>query len=96
MRKHFRLSKKSFKKLVKQGVTVKDFYKAIPLFDVHGSGAPISKTCLLHYIDNKGDFRKGAAIAHRLIARALFADMKNKDKMEIYAYFDWEEDDKDE
>lgn len=93
MKQHYNLNDVEWNKLVGE-VTTMELLKAIPEFDPHGSELPITKVSLLHYLDKHGDFSEGGE-PHRKIAKAVFASLDNKDKVEVMKYMQWLDDEGD-
>ena len=88
MRDHYGLSREAYDKLLKEGVTIKAMFKAVPLFDTLGTGKPITKINLYYLIDKKGDFMEPPFYPYKKIARAVFDQLGIKDKIQVAEYAD--------
>lgn len=96
MKDHFNLSDKAYKQLLKEKVTIKDFFKTAKLFDPENVGAGATKVGLLYYIDKKGDFNQPPKFSHKRIALAVFESLNIKDQIMVAEYIEvmennWEE-----
>jgi hypothetical protein len=91
MKDHFQLSTKQYNTLIKQGVTVKDFFDSIPLFDPYKTGSEINKVGLLYYVDEKKDFNQPPFFPHKKIALAYFENLSIKEKILVAEYIDMQE-----
>lgn len=91
MQEHFNLSNEAFSRLLKQKVTVKDFYRTAKLFDPFHLDADVSKIGLLYYIDEKGDFDKPPSFPHKKIAKAFSETLNIFDQCMIAEYIELQE-----
>jgi len=89
---HYGLTEIQFKKLEKQGVTLGDLFKSVPLFDPAKTGEVLSQINLYHYIDLKGNFNDPPFTAHKKIAKAMFENLSNKEKLNVLGYLEAKED----
>lgn len=90
MKQHYNINELEWSKLIYSGVSTMDLLKSIPEFDATGNGAPITKVCLLHYLDKHGDFDRSSA--HGKIAFAVFNSLSNEDKTDVIRYMEDEDD----
>ncbi len=91
MQQHYGLTDELMAGLKKAGVTERNLYDSVKLFDPDNTGDPISQISLLHYIDKKGSFNDPPANAHKLIAKAVFERLKIKEKIAVAEYLEsWE------
>jgi len=92
MKTHYGFTDEAYKALLKSGVTEKDLYKSIVLFDPEKSGEPMSQVNLFYYVDEKGNFNDPPHnIAHKKIAKALFERLPIKEKIAVSEYLEsWE------
>ena len=90
MKEHYGFSDEEYNKLIESGVTIRDLFKAVPLFDPYGSGEPINFTGLLYYIDAKGDFNEPPKLPHKKIATAFFNGLPIKERIAAAEYIDCE------
>jgi hypothetical protein len=96
MQDHYNFSDREYKKLLKDGVTVKLLYKLAEVFSPFDKYIPPSKISLYFYIDKYGDFTQRKS-ARDKVAYALWDRLGKKDKMEVMKYIgaaeeDFEED----
>lgn len=87
MKQHYKLSDAEWEKLI-ESITTMDLLKAIPEFDPHGTGAEISKVSLMLYLDRRGDFSEGKEV-HQKIAKAVFNSLDSSDKIAIFEYMEF-------
>lgn len=89
MKQHYGLSDAEWEKLSKE-VDTMGLIKAVPEFDPHNHGEPLNAMSLMYYIDKHGDFNEGNE-QHKKIARAMFGSLDPSDKLEIFSYLEWRE-----
>lgn len=74
-------------------IAPKDQLKAMPLFTSLGKGStehPFGLVNLLHYMDNcTAKFMDVQTCPHEKIAKAMFASLSNKDKVQVYQYVEF-------
>lgn len=88
MKEHYGMSDVSYNNLKKGGVTEKQFFDAIKLFDPNRSMAKISYISIFYYIDQKGDFNKPPFFPHKKIAKAVYECLSPSEKMNVLKYLD--------
>ena len=92
MQQHYNIDDESYKKLLKDGVTIANLFKSIPIFDPHKSGAELgNKTSLFYYLDDKKTIENGKPFPHRKIARAIFNMLPIMDKIAVAEYEEYVE-----
>ena len=88
MKDHYGFSDDAYDALIKSGVTVKDLFRAVSLFDPYDSGAEINLTGLLYYVDKKGDFNEPPLLPHKKIAKAFWEQLPIREKIAVAEYID--------
>ena len=88
MKDHYQLSDDNYQKLIDDGVTVEQMFKAMPLFDPNSKGVEVGFLSLVYYIDNKGDFNSPPFFAHKKIAQIVFDQLPIKEKIFVAEYID--------
>jgi len=92
MKEHYNINDVEWKEL-SLCVSTMDLIKSVPEFDPHNAGEPLTKVSLMYYIDKHGDFNEGDSV-HNKIAKAIFKSLGAKDKVEIFSYLQWYEEQK--
>lgn len=85
---HYKLDSKQYDKLMDNGVTVVQMFKAMPLFDPYKTGTEVGLVSLLYYVDAKGDFNSPPKFPHKKIAKAVFEMLPIKDKILVAEYIE--------
>ena len=88
MKDHYKLDSKQYDKLMSDGVTVTQMFKAMPLFDPNKTGTEVGLVSLLYYVDLKGDFESPPKFPHKKIAQAVFNMLGIKDKILVAEYIE--------
>lgn len=86
LRDHYGLDDEAMQRLQKAGVTDKDLFKFLPLFQA--TDTEVTKIHLMYYADTHGDFLEGKSKSD-LVAQEVFERLVMKEKLEVGGYLDW-------
>jgi hypothetical protein len=86
---HYNINDEQKNILISKNITDIDLLNCLKVFDPNETNCELNKTCLMYYMDERGDFQEDNLTKPGLIANAVYESLSDQDKIEIFMYLEF-------
>lgn len=93
---HFSINEEQKNSLLSQGIDNIVLVENMKLFDPYETNCELTKINIMYYMDERGNFLEDKITNPGMIANAMFESLDATDKIEIYEYVEFLDEEQDE